>query len=302
MDYNIIIMTHIVKVQKYHHSVHLPECYRDIEVTNASTLHDNTYVVTTHRKYPILKFHTKEGRICSEPMPVKGFSNTKIKFLGFIKDRIAVIPKHTWNICVLREDSLITREKSHRTYESVTIDSHCDLKHKIIEKILCRHPRLCKHEDCYHLVGFVNYQGFNLFVQLSCSHHSENHLLFVIKANLDMATLECTDMEVTNEYNYHRLCIDHGIHEKNAKSSHFTSVYYKDNKVFLVSTNGKEGYLWEMSYFTNISYLGPPVLVCKLRRHPRGVYIQGDAPIVICGDSKCHRLTYYAIDIERRKC
>ena len=288
MNYNIITMTQPVK--KYHYSVHLPnKNYKGIVVTNAAHLNGSTYVATSSTNNPILKFDIyKDGKLVENPVSIDSFSKTKVKFIGFIKDKLAVIPRHNWNIYVLNDDG-----KGHKP---ITINSDQDLKKKFVEAITYKNTNVCKCEDCYHLIGFVQYYGFNIFVQLSCKHKTDQNLLYIIKANINTASMECDDdLEVTNEYNYYRLCLDNGMSERQAKSAIFTGLNYDGSKVYLISAHGRQGFLWEMSYFNNISYLGPPTLVAKLRRKPRGIYSFDDKLVVVCTNIEHQRAHYYMI-------
>jgi hypothetical protein len=299
VDYNIIIMAQPVK--KYHHSVHLPsKNYNGITVTNAAHLNGTTYISTSSKHNPIMKFSVNEnGGLNENPTTVPGFSNIKIKFIGFIKDKIAVIPKYNSNIYILDQQDCSQSDRQNdklsRHIRLVTVDSQPNLKQHIVSSILNEYPKSCRCEDCYHLLGFAEFRNFNFFIQLSCNHKPDHKLLFVVKANINTASLECTDLEATNEYDYYRLFIDQGLSEKYARSAEFTSVHYDGSKVYLVSTYGKEGHLWEMPYFGNISYLGPPSFVTKLRRQPKGIYSSGQNLIVVCRNIGNQRMNYYLI-------
>lgn len=275
-------------VKKYHYTVDLSnKCDNGISVGNVAHLNGSTYVATTNKNYPLLKFNiNKDGGIIGTPTSISAFSKTKIKFIGFIKDKLAIIPKYNWTIRVLDDNN---------NYKSVTIDSQSNLRHDIVECILNKYPKSCRCEDCYHLMGFVQFHDFNIFVQLSCNHKPDHKLLYIIKAKLNIALLECTNLEATNEYNYYSLFSDQGLSEKYARSSEFTGLHYDGKKVYLISTHGKQGHLWEMPYFNNISYLGPPTFVATLRRQPKGIYSYGSNLIVLCSNIKNQKMNYYMI-------
>lgn len=280
----------IQSVKKYHYSLRLfDQCYDDKIILNATYLNGDTYVATSNTEKPVIKINVDEDGRLKDQISLPGFSDTKIKYLGFIKDKPAVV-KNKWNISVLDDDC--------NGCKSVTINSKPNLKHKIVESILNKNTKSCRCEDCYHLIGFVEFRGFNMFVQLSCIHKPDHKLLYIIKGNLNMTTLECEDnLEVVNEYNYYRICLDNGLNEKQARKSLFTGLYYDGKKVYLISNYGKEGHLWEMSYFNNISYLGPPLLICKLRRYPKCVYSDGSKVTVLCNNIENNRLYYYIISV-----
>ena len=276
-------------VKKYHYSVQLPnKCHKDIVVNNAAHLNGKTYIATSNTD-AIMRFDTnKEGKLLENAGYVNDFSKIKVKFIGFIKEKLAIIPKHTWEIHV--------KDNNCKEYKSVTIKSQTDLKSKIINSIIQKNNKSCHCAECYQLIGFVEYYGFNIFVQLSCKHKEGQNLLYVIKANLNAATLECDDkLEVTNEYNYYRLCLDNGLSEKHARGLVFTGLHYDGNKVYLISAFGTRGQLWEMSYFNNISYLAPPKLISKLRRNPTGIYSHNSDLVILCSNIEHQKINYYII-------
>lgn len=285
MDYNIINMIQCIK--KYY-STYYPNKYDNIVVTNAARLDEHIYIATSDPYNPIVRFDITEQGKLNNPSTANFFSKTKIKFIGFIKERLCVIPKHSWNIHVLDYDG--------KGYKSITINSRTDLRKKIVEEILCKNPKTCKCEDCYHLIGFTEHHGFNIFVQLCCTHKEDQKLLYIIKANLNGITLDCEDnLEVTNEYNYYTLCLDNGLKENHIKSLIFTGLHYDGHKVYLISTCGNVGYLWEMSYFNNISYLAPPKLITKLRKKPVGICSNNNNLIVLCKNTENKKINYYII-------
>ena len=283
----------MAQVKKYHHSVQLPKCYKDIVISNASYQDGIIYVATTASKNPILKLKTIESKDnCSEKNLecVHGFSKTKIKFIGFIKGKLAIIPKHKWSIVV----------KNDCDYKKVTICSRSNLRRKIITAILDKHPTKCNCESCYKLIGFVSYHGLNIFVQLLCKHNPVQKMLYIIKGDLDMSTLELSHIEVSNEYNYYNLSLDQGMKECDAQSQLFTSLYYADNKVYLLSTSDGIGYVWEMQYFPNIAYLGSPVLVTKLKKCPNSIFavntIGTKSKLISITNTEACSLQYYSLD------
>lgn len=280
----------VQSVKKYYYSAYLHnKSHQGIVATNVAHLNGHTYVATSDPRNPIMKFNTNEGgKLIGSPTYVCGSPKTKIKFLGFIKDKLAVIPKYSWGIHVLNDEG-----KEHR---SITINSQYDLRRKIVEAILYKNTKACRCEDCYHLIGFAQYYGFNIFVQLSCTHKQDHKLLYVIKADLNGASLDCKDdLEVTNEYNYYRLCLDNGLREEYSKGLTFTGLHYDGNRIYLISTYGNGGHLWEMPYFNNISYLGPPILISKLRKEPIGVCSHGSNLIVLCRNMEYQKINYYII-------
>lgn len=281
----------MTEVKKYHYSVYLPNKYsKSIEVTNSTHLNGITYVTTTDKNNPIVKFNTKENGLIENPISIDGFSKSKIKYIGFIKDRLAIVPKYSWNIQVLNDNC--------KGYKSIIFQncSSDNLKYNIIEGILKKYPNSCKCSDCYHLVGFIQLHNFNIFVQLSCLHRPDQKFLYIIRGNINLSLLELNnDIEVTNEYNLYRLCLDQGLSEKCAITSMLTGLYYDGNKVYIISTHGKEGCLWEMTYYANISYLGPPLFVAKLRRQPKGICSIGTNLIVLCNNIQNQKMYYYVI-------
>ena len=275
------------KKTKYLYSVKLPNnSYKNINVTNATHLEDGYTYVTTTNKYPIMKFESNEG-LLKDPVYMDVFPKTHIKFIGFIKNRPAIIPKNKWNIRVL--------SNKENGYKCVTIDSNENLKHKIVEAILDKHPKSCRCESCYQLIGFVHLHGFMIFVQLSCMHKPDHKLLYIIRTDLNSDSLECKNLQVTNEYNYYQMCLDHGSSEKDAKKCTFSGLYYYDNKVYLLSTNANKGYLWQMDYMANISYLARPQFIAKLKHQPKGIYADGSKLIVVCNNIRNKRMSYYVI-------
>lgn len=276
------------KIKKYYYSVHLPDSsHKGMEVVNATHMNDSTYVVTTNKDNPILRFDTNKEAYLTNPKYLNIFSKLIIKFISFIKDKLAVVLKHKWNICVY--------DKENGSGRYVTIDSNENLKHKIVESILKKYPKSCHCQSCYHLCGFIDLHNFNMFIQLSCVHKSDHKLLYIVKCDINSVSLECSNIEVTNEYNYQRLFLDYGLSERDVKACIFTGLYYNNGKVYLISNNGRYGYLWEMDYLMNISYLAPLKLVTKLRRQPRGIYVQDSKLIVLCNNIKNRKMNYYMI-------
>ena len=234
-------------------------------VTNVAYHDRSVYISTTSQHNSIMKFATNDdGKITGPPEFIKGFSKGKIKFIGFIKDKIALIPRNSFNIYLL--------DQSNKKHDVITI------KHSIIDAITSKNNSVCKDEKCYHLIGFVQYYGFNIFVQLSCKHKNDQ-LLYVIKGNLKGADVD--GLDVTNEYNFNRLCLDNGLNENYVRSLHFSGLHYADNKVNLITTDNNRCDLWEMEYFNNISYLAPPKLVSNLKMQARGLYSYNGKKIIL---------------------
>ena len=76
-------------VKKYHHSVHLPsKNYNAISVTNAAHLNGTTYVSTSSKHNPIMKFSiNKDGGLNENPTTVReiGIKRTCAQGYGMIK-------------------------------------------------------------------------------------------------------------------------------------------------------------------------------------------------------------------------
>lgn len=270
------------KVKKYRHSVNLS---KSISVSSASKLDDNIFVATTDKK--LLKFNINaDSTINGKYTYVHGLPTKDIKFVGFMKGRVVVLPKDSWDIYVL--------DDAKSTCNTLDVNSDYDLKECVMEAIHSKNHKSCKCHECYNLIGFGEFYGFNLFVQSCCKHNKDQRSLYVIKAN--MSSFIIKDIEIINEYNYYTLCTDNGISDSDAHETIFTNVYYDDNKVYLLSTNGKHSNLWKMLYYNNISYLGPPEPVARLSKHAKGMYAQGGNLIIFSNSSKDKKLQYYLIE------
>lgn len=276
-------------ISKCHHYVRACD---DAVVTSATNLNGDIYV-TSARNNSIVRYDTDlDGLLVPAPCPVWGCTAGPVRFLGSLDGRVAFIPASPlcWGISVFEPGCEIARP--------VTIAGCPDLARWIIRAIVARYPRVCGCAGGYHLVGFLQYNSLNLFVQGSCGHRGHNSL-YVVKAYLDPVTLELGPcLEVTNEYNLYRLSIDQNVGKRHARCAIVTGVYYSNNRVFLVTRTQGHGYLWEMRYLANITYLGPPLLVTRLGRCPTAVYAVGPTVVVVNSVSRLGgSISYYTINL-----
>lgn len=279
-----------ISVKKYQDFVDLPaECFNGINIRNVTHFDDCTYVATSSKYNPIVKFNTdKNCSLLENPTLVYGFSKTKIKFIGFIKNKLAAIPDKKWNISVLNNDE-------EESYNNLSINGSTDLKYKLVEKIRQKYGHSCRNEKCYHLIGFIDLHKLYIFVQLCCKHDHKNNSLYILRMDCDILTCNCTNVEVVNEYNFYRLCVDKNINERLARLIKFTGLHYEGERICLVSKHDNKYFIWELPYFANISYIGPPVIVCKMRHNPVGCYFQDKTLIVLCDYICDNQLGYYKI-------
>jgi len=276
-------------INKYQYSMHIPtKYYKKTHIGYATQFNDLCYVVTTGKHNSLLKCTSNNGQLIDCTVETPCCESGKLDFLNIIRNDLFYIPQNKWNIL-----SLHCKDR----YVYCSCDN-INLQHDILDAIFKSYPKTCKCHECYRLFGFLNLHNFTFFVQLDCKHKNGKQVLYLVKADIDLSTLQCQNLLATNEYNYSNLLFDNGIqtNECNNFNFNFNGVYHDNNKIYLSSRCGKYSYLWCLEYFYNLNYVASPVLVAKLRKTPRGMFRNANRMIVMVDNIKNKKLRYYTLE------
>jgi len=210
-------------------------------------------------------------------------TSNKIKTVSGLKGQIYAVSD--------KGNNLYMYDRGNDEYLMIKTKCSKNMLNEIVEAIRKKYHG-CKCHDCYDIFGVVELHEINIFVQLVCKH-SNKKIIYVIRTDIDVGECEFNKpFEVVNEYDYSLSCEEmENIDEK------FVGVTVHDDKIYLVSANdvdsGTKGNLWAMDYYRNISHLGMPRRICKLKRQPKCVISIHGNLIIPNGDIKNNILNYY---------
>lgn len=191
-----------------------------------------------------------------------------------IKDAAFINKINDNNLIVIDNNELnLYSIKQNKIDGQIMPDNKKILLDNLIDIILasCNDNNQCANKNCYTIDGFVELSGFNIIVQHSCSHKTDNNkYLFIMKSKLN--NLVITD---TKLYRAIDLCILFSCsyikadNYDNTRIKSFTvNKSNKTNKLYIMASSGSDGIIWTIPYYKILDMLGMPEYINTVKYSP----------------------------------
>lgn len=209
-------------------------------ITNITCSDDQEVVISLLKnELPLIKSHyeNKEDEnviIKGDVKSINKLHDVNIKFVGKLrstKNEYVVVPIDKFELIHVDE------HENHKSTVVSTEDGK-DLHSSIVDVISEYDPKICKHQGCFDLVGFVELCEFNLIVQYIC-HHTASRKIFIMRNGFTRSTKTIHSISVFGCIDFKRVCKINKISKDTAKKSIISSVTSNgQNQIYFISTSG----------------------------------------------------------------
>ena len=281
----------------------------DAHVNNVCYIDGNRILVCgSDTKYPLWSYHVDcNGCVTSDVQFWNIFQNKDLSFAGKLFDGYGVIPKKCFEILYFREHDC--------DYKKIKFDGCDGLSDKLVRAILnYDYISQCNKKKNFKLIGFfVRCNQVYFAVQLTGKKKNKVRKLYLLKSSFDCASLSfCDDVTLLASYNIYKLAHCHNISTQEASKMRVTGITYKNNELFILTSSGSRGYLWNVDLplcapykseciDSKLNFLSYKKDKLRFNKSPRGVtHISNGELMVICDHTDCnkkHENSYYIINI-----
>lgn len=280
----------------------------DACINNVCYINNNRILVcASNTKYPLWSYCIdNNGCVTGEPHLWNIFVGKNLSFVGKLFNGYAVIPKKSFQLIYFKEHDC--------EYKKIKFEGCNSFSNKIIKTILdyeCISG--CDKKKDFKFVGFfVKCNHIYFVVQLTSKRRQKVRKLYLLRSsfNCDKLTL-CDDVAVMAAYNIYKLSCCNNIKKEEALRMRVTGIAYKNNELFVLTSSGSRGYLWNT--------ILPNKPICKaecndqklnfvtgkkgklcLSKRPRGItYISNGQLFIICDHAECNKKyenNYYVLN------
>ena len=277
-------------------------------INNVCYINNNRILVCgSNTKYPLWSYCIdNNGCISSEPRLWNIFLGKSLSFVGKLFNGYGVIPKKSFQLIYFKENDC--------EYKKIKFEGCQTFSNKLIRTITdyeCISG--CDKKNDFKFVGFfVKCNQIYFAVQLTSKKRQKLRKLYLLKSSFNCEKLTlCDDVAVVASYNIYKLSKCNHIKKDEALKMVVTSLTYKNNELFILTSSGAKGYIWN-TILPNKPLCKPE---CKeqtlhfnkgkkgnlcLNKHPRGItHLCSGKLFIICDHTECNKKyenNYYIVN------
>lgn len=253
----------------------------NIKITNICDLNNKSvYVVGKETDLPVLKYGLDNNDcIVIGPEKLKNFAKTDIHFMSQIDKHLIIIPQNKFE--------LVYAEPNTISYNLIKDD----LKQKVVQSIISSNlSKVCKNPDCFMLKAFFKQNNkLNLIVQELCRHVKSINRMYIVNCDFDVKLMKLSNYICLRVYDIFNLGLSENIEKDKLESMHIQSATVKDNKLIILTSYGRSGYLWNIDYYNVLGFYGTNMQLLypnglengKIINKPRGIVCLEDKSILV---------------------
>ena len=281
----------------------------DACINNVCHINNNRILVcASNTKYPLWSYCIdKNGCVTSDAQFWNIFVGKNLSFVGKLFDGYAVIPKKSFQLIYFKEQGC--------DYKKIKFEDCNSFSDKIIKEILNNECISgCNKKKNFKFVGFfVRCNQIYFAVQLTSKDKQNIRKLYLLKSSFNSEKLTlCDDITYLSSYNIYKLARCNDIKKEEALRMRVTSITYKNNEMFILTSSGSKGYLWYSDLPLNAPcktnknddvlkfVTGKKEKLC-LNKKPRGVtHISSNELFVITDHAECNKKyenNYYIVNV-----
>lgn len=270
--------------------------------------HNRILVCGSNTKYPLWSYCIdNNGCISSEPQLWNIFCGKNLSFVGKLFNGYAVIPKKSFQLIYFKENDC--------EYKKIKFEDCNNFASELIRVILnYEYLSGCDKKNDFKFVGFfVKCNQIYYAVQFTSKKNQKLRKLYILKSSFNCEKLTlCDDVVLVASYNIYKQSKCCNIKKEEALRMRVTGITYKNNELFVLTSSGARGYLWNT--------LLPNKALCRddcndqllqqvcekrgklcLNKRPRGItHISNGEMMVICDHNECNRKyenNYYILNL-----